>query len=43
MARFSQFAVAAAVEAWKDAGYTAEQKPDMDRVGVMMGVGIGGL
>ena len=43
MARFSQFAVAAAVEAWRDAGYTAEQKPDMDRVGVMMGVGIGGL
>ena len=43
MARFSQFAVAAAVEAWNDAGYTAEQKPDMDRVGVMMGVGIGGL
>ena len=43
MARFSQFAVVAAVEAWKDAGYTAEQKPDMDRVGVMMGVGIGGL
>ena len=43
MARFSQFAVAAAVEAWRDAGYTAEQKPDMDRVGVMMGVGLGGL
>ena len=43
MARFSQFAVAAAVEAWKDAGYTAETHPDMDRVGVMMGVGIGGL
>ena len=43
MARFSQFAVAAAVEASKDAGYTAETHPDMDRVGVMMGVGIGGL
>lgn len=43
MARFSLFAVAAAVEAWKDAGYTDEKKPDMDRVGVMMGVGIGGL
>ena len=43
MARFSQFAVAAAVEAWKDAGYGEEKKPDMDRVGVMMGVGIGGL
>ena len=43
MARFSQFAVAAAVEAWKDAGYTDANRPDMDRVGVMMGVGIGGL
>ncbi len=43
MARFSQFAVAAAVEAWKDAGYTDENKPDMDRVGTLLGVGIGGL
>ncbi len=43
MARFSQFAVAAAVEAWKDAGYTEENKPDMDRVGTLLGVGIGGL
>lgn len=43
MALFSQYAVAAAVEAWKDAGYTAEAKPDMDRVGVMIGNGIGGL
>jgi len=62
MARFSQFAVAAAVEAWKDAGFGMEGaptvvphsltpsgvptvffRPDMDRVGVMMGVGIGGL
>ena len=43
MARFSVLAVAAATEAWKDAGYTAESHPDMERVGVMMGVGIGGL
>ncbi|MGN0832743.1 MAG: beta-ketoacyl-ACP synthase II [Kiritimatiellia bacterium] len=43
MALFSQYAVAAAVEAWKDAGYTDEAKPDMDRVGVMIGNGIGGL
>ena len=43
MALFSQYAVAAAVEAWKDAGYTAEAKPDMDRVGVLIGNGIGGL
>ena len=43
MARFSQFAVAAAKEAWKDAGFTDEQKPDMDRVATLMGVGIGGI
>ena len=43
MALFSQYAVVAATEAWRDAGYTEERKPDMDRVGVMMGVGIGGL
>lgn len=43
MARFSQFAVAAAVEAWRDAGYTEENKPDMDRVGTLIGNGIGGL
>ena len=40
---FSQYAVVAAGEAWKDAGYTAESKPDMDRVGTMFGCGIGGL
>ena len=43
MARFSQFAVAAAKEAWKDAGYTDEAKPDMDRVATLVGVGIGGI
>ena len=43
MARFSQFAVAAAKEAWKDAGFTDELKPDMDRVATLMGVGIGGI
>ena len=43
MALFSQYAVAAAVEAWRDAGYTAENRPDMDRVGTMIGNGIGGL
>ena len=32
MALFSQYAVATAKEAWHDAGFTAEQKPDMDRV-----------
>ena len=43
MALFSQYAVASANEAWKDAGYTAENKPDMDRVGTIFGIGIGGL
>ena len=43
MARFSQFAVAVAKEAWKDAGYTDETRPDMDRVATIFGVGIGGI
>lgn len=43
MALFSQYAVTAAVEAWKDAGFTDENRPDMDRVGTILGVGIGGL
>ena len=43
MARFSQYAVVSANEAWKDAGFTEERKPDMDRVGTILGVGIGGL
>jgi len=43
MAPFSQYAVVAAKEAWKDAGFTEENKPDMDRVGTMIGNGIGGL
>ena len=40
---FSVYAVAAAVEAWKDAGYTEENKPDMDRVATIIGNGIGGM
>lgn len=43
MARFSQFAVTVAAEAWKDAGYTDENKPDMSRVGVLFGSGVGGI
>ena len=43
MALFSQYAVTAAVEAWSDAGFTDENRPDMDRVGTILGVGIGGL
>ena len=41
MALFSQYAVATAVEAWNDAGFA--EKPDMDRVGVLFGNGIGGI
>ena len=43
MALFSQYAVAAAVEAWRDAGFTEDAKPDMDRVATMFGNGIGAL
>ena len=43
MALFSRYAVAAAVEAWRDAGYTDESKPDMDRVGTLVGNGVGGI
>ncbi|MBO7685390.1 MAG: beta-ketoacyl-[acyl-carrier-protein] synthase II, partial [Kiritimatiellae bacterium] len=40
---FAVYGVAAAVEAWKDAGFTEENKPDMDRVGTFIGNGIGGM
>ena len=57
MALFSQYAVAAAVEAWRDAGFEARRdlvnddgsarssavNPDMDRVGTLIGCGVGGL
>ncbi|MBR1871249.1 MAG: beta-ketoacyl-ACP synthase II [Kiritimatiellae bacterium] len=44
MALFTKYAVVAALEAWKDAGYSDTVKPaDMDRVGTMIGNGIGGL
>ena len=43
MDMFSVYGVAAAVEAWKDAGFTEENKPDMDRVGTFIGNGIGGM
>lgn len=43
MALFSQYAVAASVEAWRDAGFSDEVKPDMDRVGTLIGNGVGGL
>lgn len=40
---FSVYGVAAAVEAWKDAGFTDENNPDMDRVATIIGNGIGGM
>ncbi len=40
--RFSQFAIVAAREAWKDSGLKKENE-DMERVGVIVGSGIGGL
>ena len=40
---FSKYAVVAANEAWQDAGFTAENHPDMDRVATMLGNGIGGM
>ena len=43
MALFSKYAVAAAVEAWRDAGYNDENRPDMDRVGTLIGNGVGGI
>ena len=50
MANFSKYAVAAAVEAWKDAGFARKGvegdtgfTPDMDRVATVLGNGIGGL
>ena len=43
MARFAQFAVAVSKEAWADAGYTDENRPDMNRVATIFGVGIGGM
>ena len=43
MALFSQYAVAAAKEAWKDSGLEMGVSADPDRVGVLIGNGIGGL
>jgi len=50
MANFTKYAVAAAVEAWKDAGMARKGvegdtgfSPDMDRVATVLGNGIGGL
>ena len=42
MDKFSQFAIVAAREAWKDSGLDKE-KEDMTRVAVIVGSGIGGL
>lgn len=40
--KFSQYAMVAAREAWKDSGLDKE-KEDMERVGVIVGSGIGGI
>ena len=40
---YTQYAVAAAVEAMNDAGLTDQSKYDVDRTGVIVGSGIGGL
>lgn len=40
--RFSQYAVVAAREAWNDSGLDKE-KEDMERVGIIIGSGIGGI
>ena len=42
MDKFSQYAIVAAREAWKDSGLDKE-KENMERVGVILGSGIGGL
>ncbi len=42
MARFTQFAVAASVQAWKAAGLESST-PDPERVAVVLGNGIGGI
>ncbi len=43
LALFCKYAVAAAKEAWTDAGYGEENRPDMDRVATIIGNGIGGM
>lgn len=40
---YTQYAVAAAVEAMTDAGFTDQSSYDVDRTGVIVGSGIGGL
>ena len=40
--KFSQYAIIASKEAWKDSGLDKE-KEDMERVGVILGSGIGGI
>lgn len=42
MALFTQYAVAASMDAWKDAGLDACESLNKDRVSVMLGCGIGG-
>lgn len=41
MALFTQYAVAAAVQAWRDAGYDGKETPD--KTAIMIGNGVGGI
>ena len=43
LALFCKYAVASAREAWTDAGFTDEKRPDMSRVATIIGNGIGGM
>ncbi len=42
MALFTQYAVVAAQQAWRDAGYADGAGPDLERTAVILGNGIGG-
>ncbi|MDL2289711.1 beta-ketoacyl-ACP synthase II [Clostridia bacterium OttesenSCG-928-F22] len=43
MDRFSQYAVAAAVQAMEDAGFDENNRPESGRFGVIVGSGVGGI
>ena len=43
LALFCKYAVASAREAWADAGFTDDNRPDMSRVATIIGNGIGGM
>ena len=43
MARFTQMAIVAAAQAWEESGLESRRSIDPDRVGVVLGSGMGGL